>query len=106
MGPIGPAGPQGPAGGVSGHQIVSQVYPLVPTNIGAFATITGSASCPAGKVAIGGGYDGLNTEAWFMFNYASYPSSANTWTVSLKNRDSGPKMAVQIRVFVVCAVAQ
>ena len=54
----------------------------------AFASLTGSATCPAGKIAIAGGYEGYG-DAWFMYHYASYPSAPNTWTVSLKNRDSG-----------------
>jgi hypothetical protein len=107
MGPIGPMGPMGPEGpaGVSGFQVVSALSPTIPTNVAAFATVTGSATCPAGKVAVAGGYEGMG-DAWFMYHYASYPSSPNTWTVSLKNRDSGSKLNVQLRVFVLCAAAQ
>ena len=103
-GPQGATGPQGPAGtGVSGHEIVSQLFPAVPTNQAAFAVLTGSVSCPTGKIAVGGGWDGMNTEAWYMYPFQTYPSAANTWTVSLKNRDSGAKLAVQMRVYVICA---
>ena len=104
MGPMGPMGPRGPAG-VSGYEVVSTLWPATPQNVGSFATLTGSASCPAGKIAISGGYEGMG-DAWFMYHYASYPSAPNTWTVSLKNRDSGTKFQVQMRVFVLCAVAQ
>lgn len=107
MGPYGPAGPMGPAGpaGVSGHEIVSATAFPAPTNVASFASVTASATCPAGKVVVGGGYEGSG-DAWFMYNYASYPSSLSTWTVSLKNRDSGTKFQVQLRVFAVCAAAQ
>jgi hypothetical protein len=97
-------GPAGPAG-VSGFEVVSALSPANPQNVGAFASLTGSASCPAGKIAIAGGYEGMG-DAWFMYHYASYPSSPNTWTVSLKNRDSGSKLQVQLRVYVLCAAAQ
>ena len=114
QGPIGPAGPTGatgptgPAGpaGVSGFEVVSALAFPVPTNVGGFASVTASATCPVGKVAVAGGYDGMGTEAWFMYFYASYPSAPNTWTVSLKNRDSGAKQAVQVRVYALCANAQ
>jgi hypothetical protein len=84
-------------------EVVSALQPANPTSVAGFGTFTGSASCPAGKVAVAGGYDGLNTEAWFMYHYASYPSAPDTWTVKLKNRDAGGKSNVQIRVYVVCA---
>ena len=104
MGPMGPIGPTGPAG-VSGYEVVSVLTPATPQNVASFASVVGSASCPAGKIAIAGGYEGLG-DAWFMYHYASYPSSPSTWTVSLKNRDSGTKFQVQMRVFVLCAAAR
>jgi hypothetical protein len=89
-------------------EVVSALQPANPTSVAGFGTFTGSASCPAGKVAVAGGYDGLGSsspvnDSWFMFHYASYPSAPDTWTVKLKNRDAGGKSGVQIRVYVVCA---
>ena len=103
-GPMGPMGPMGPAG-VSGLQVVSAYAFPVPTNVAAFASATATATCPAGKVAIGGGFEGSG-DAWFMYLYASYPSAPNAWTVSLKNRDTSAKNSVQVRVYAVCAAAQ
>ena len=54
---------------------------------------------------MGGGYEGSG-DAWLMYQTATYPSSANSWTVSLKNRETGSKFQVQVRVYAVCAAAQ
>lgn len=53
-GPTGPAGPAGPQGasGVSGYEFISQVVVSVPAG----TTLNNALSCPAGKVATGGGY--------------------------------------------------
>ena len=90
---------------MSGYEVVSALSPAAPVNVGGFASLSGSATCPAGKIAIAGGYEGYG-DSWFMHHYASFPSAPNTWTVSLKNRDSGSKFNVQMKVFVLCAAAQ
>src|SRR5262245_4603808 len=55
QGPRGPTGPQGPPGppGVANlnHQVVTKEQSLSP-----FRGYTGEVRCPAGKLAVGGGY--------------------------------------------------
>jgi hypothetical protein len=117
IGPAGPGGPQGPAGpagaaGVSGYEVVWQPYPAAPQNVAALTTITGSATCPAGKVAIGGGFETVTDGSYRMPHIGSFPSASvaggtlDRWNVSLRNVDTLAKSNVQIRVYALCASAQ
>ena len=79
-GPAGPAGARGPAG-VSGFQLVTDS-----------ATFSGngmqtlSVSCPAGKVALGGGM----RSAALVTMSSSYPSAdSTTWTVAFARSGKG-----------------
>ncbi|MEO5896703.1 MAG: IPT/TIG domain-containing protein [Vicinamibacterales bacterium] len=99
MGLSGPAGPQGPAG-VSGYEVVSALSPVVP--VGQFALYTATASCPAGKHAIAGGYEAFGGGR-LMVPYASLPSTLQTWRVSLRNPDVTDQANVSVRVYVICA---
>ena len=86
-GPQGVPGPQGPAGddGVSGWQIV-----LGPSGA------TSSATCPSGKVVVGGGYRRASgTLATSV--YENYAVNSTTWIV--RNAGSGAINAQAICVF-------
>jgi hypothetical protein len=84
-GPEGPTGPTGPQGvpGSSGSTLVNGTPVSSPAGAPKGTTVTATASCPAGKVLLGGGgqvtTDDPQPERATM--QASYPSSADTWTV-------------------------
>lgn len=101
VGPEGPAGPAGPAG-VTGLQIVSVLTPNPPSTVWSFGTITGTATCPMGKQALGGGFESLGNAA-LMLPIGSYPVSGSSWQVRLRNTGSTSLSTVQMRVFVICA---
>lgn len=101
VGPIGPAGPQGPAG-VSGYEVVSEVSPIAGSiSVAGFAGYTATASCPAGKHAIGGGYEAFGGGR-FMLPYASLPATPQAWRVNLLNPEAASQTNVSVRVYVVC----
>ena len=102
MGSSGPAGPQGPAG-VSGYEVVSETSPVIGSvSVGQFALYSATATCPAGKRAIAGGYEAFGG-ARLMLPYASMPSTTQTWRVSLRNPDVTDQANVSVRVYVICA---
>ena len=107
MGPQGPQGSQGPQGApapIAGLETVSALaFPSGPANVAGLAILTTDATCPTGKVVVGGGFEGLTDSALQMHHVASYPSSPNTWTVKLKNRETLAKSAVQVRAYALCA---
>ena len=76
-------GPQGPAGGVSGYQIVTSTF-----SVNFLQTNDGTASCPAGKVVVGGG---VQTGQFDFRQYDdnvqdSFPSDGGTsWTARVYN---------------------
>jgi hypothetical protein len=82
-GATGPQGPQGPAGGVSGYQIVTSTF-----SVNFLQTNDGTASCPAGKVVVGGG---VQTGQFDFRQYDdnvqdSFPSDGGTsWTARVYN---------------------
>ena len=75
VGAVGPAGPTGPAG-ASGYELVT-VAGASNTN----ATKTTNAPCPAGKVAVGGGYLITGATAGLEVTYNA-TSAANNWRVT------------------------
>jgi hypothetical protein len=54
-GPQGPVGPEGPAGGLAGREVMVFEF-TVPSSTAEF-TYVATATCPAGKVVLGGGYE-------------------------------------------------
>jgi hypothetical protein len=92
-----PQGPQGPAGGVSGYQVVSSYF-----SINFLQTMDGMASCPAGKVVVGGG--GVQTGQLDFRQYDdnvqdSFPSDGGTsWTVRVYNGLS----PLNVLVYAIC----
>jgi hypothetical protein len=101
-GPVGPTGPQGPAGpAIAGLEIVSASSVIDDTNP---KTVT--ATCPTGKILLGGGAQitnsaGNNNIALF----ASYPSATDTWTGTGVATD--PNVGTwSLSAHAICAVVQ
>lgn len=103
QGPTGLQGPAGPAGppGVSGYEIVTALSP-VATVVG-FGTFAMTATCPAGKHAIAGGYESLG-DAIKLTPVASHPVTFDTWRVVLRSPQVTQTPNAQVRVYVVCAL--
>jgi hypothetical protein len=106
QGPVGPQGPQGPAG-VSGFSQVTGA----PVLISPRAQTTGTATCPEGAVALGGGYEVVvqsnakDRDPELSHGpqvLASYPAG-QSWVVTLANPDS--RYTISLRVHATCATA-
>jgi hypothetical protein len=102
MGLMGPLGPQG-LPGISGFEIVSTPVTLV--SVPGNSTTTLTATCPAGKNVIGGGYE--STQA-ALGNYAlhpvsMFPSAADTWRVTLRVSGINNAVTITFRVYAICA---
>ncbi|CAN5721743.1 hypothetical protein BH23GEM9_BH23GEM9_12770 [soil metagenome] len=87
-GPIGPQGPQddaGPAGnnGFSGLERIVQAYVLSPSEQNTYISIY--VPCPAGKVAIGGGFFNSGLRADLVF-FGSGPEDT-TWGAPFRQAD-------------------
>ena len=99
MGLTGATGPTGPAGtGATGFQRV------VGTATATDATVpkTATATCPAGKVAVGGGYVAATaTEVGELTVFANRSTSDTVWSVSA-TVDSGPNLLWSLQAFAVC----
>lgn len=104
MGPIGPMGPAGPQGvpGVSGYEVVAT--PVVSVTVNGNQTTTLSAACPAGKIAVGGGFDYSGNVAPIT-PVASFPAAADTWRVMVRLSQVSAA-SFQGRVFAICAAAR
>jgi hypothetical protein len=100
MGPTGATGPQGVQGpaGVSGHERVEG--PSTPTDSGAIKSA--SATCPAGKVLIGGGYALTETTAAITVQLNG-PDIGQTWTVQALRTSGSEDWG--LRAFALCAWA-
>jgi hypothetical protein len=101
LGPIGPAGPQG-AAGVSGLEVV--VSALTTVSINGNQTTALMATCPVGKVAIGGGFDYSGNVAP-VTPVASFPAAADTWRVMIRLSQIAAA-TFQGRAYAICAAAR
>lgn len=84
-----------PAAAISDVKIASysasiDVRPGQPTSV--------SASCKAGEQMVGGGFGASNIFEYDAFVEASYPSSANTWTVT---GGHSPEFQLEVEVYCV-----
>jgi hypothetical protein len=100
QGPAGPAGPQGPKGsagpaGISATQIVTV------TSQGSAGQKTTTAACPAGDVALSGGFSaqGSVTQS-YRSDAAGDPSGDSAWTASQSSGSSG-----SLTVYVYCVAS-
>ena len=92
-GPTGPAGPAGPTGapGLSGVQVVTADATVNPSTFGGVP-----ATCPAGKVPIGGGVNTANLN----FNITTSRPEGNGWGGRAYNSGGA---ALSMTTYAVCA---
>ena len=105
QGPIGPAGPQGvagPSGPLSGRVTITAQGTAPSNSIG-----TASATCPAGKKVLGGGFTGLTGNTTHVSHSSPRPTptgvSDTAWEVTLHNGDAFPLV---FTVYAICANAE
>jgi hypothetical protein len=98
QGPIGPAGPAGADGGLAGYQIVTA--PSVPIAASDFA-VSGSASCPAGKLAVGGGLTVADPEGEVVLTESRPAAGGADWVVTVLNYGADNS----ITPYAICAAA-
>ncbi len=111
-GPTGPQGPRGYAGypgptgapGVSGYEVVVAHFDTADNN----GQTSGYAWCPAGKVAVGGGYNSADPPTFATaYAYQNNPIVAggqSGWQAHLVRTDGGAG-DWQFAVFVICVRA-
>jgi Collagen triple helix repeat (20 copies) len=87
VGPAGPEGPVGPAGadgGLAGYQIVTGTQVSFTDED---FWVSASATCPQGKVAIGGGasYGVSEVDVFIVQSYPSSSDESYTWNLTVAN---------------------
>jgi hypothetical protein len=97
-GPQGPQGAKGDPGGVAGYVIASSVVSLDP----GFED-TGTAVCPTGKVAVGGGVKAADPR--FLFMLESYPSADGSGWSGTAGEFSDVGASTTFTVYAVCVVS-
>jgi len=107
QGPMGLMGPLGPQGlpGISGFVIAST--PFAAVTVAGNSTTTMSASCPAGKNVIGGGYESSQTGGtnYALHPVSMFPSAADTWRVTLRVSGINNAVTITFRVYAICAAS-
>jgi hypothetical protein len=130
-GPVGPAGPAGPAG-TKGASGVASSSVVEGTAVGSIAdpstgtTTTATASCPAGRVLLGGGGQvtdvapGAGSKAAASSSttgtaitggtgvalFSSYPATAKTWkAVGVVTGPLQAGMAMSVQAYVICGTS-
>jgi len=98
QGPQGPQGPKGDPGGVAGYVIVSSVVSLDP----GFED-TGTAACPTGKVAVGGGVKAADPTVLFMLE--SYPGANGSGWSGTAGEFNDAGASTTFTVFAVCVIS-
>ncbi|MBA3384847.1 MAG: hypothetical protein H0T20_09370 [Actinobacteria bacterium] len=101
--PAGAAGPAGPAGaqGAPGTSGLQTVFTTSPINSSTTRTLT--ATCPSGKVALGGGVAVTPTTATEVAITASYLANSTTWTASAQEVNT-QAVSWGLNVVVICAL--
>jgi hypothetical protein len=88
--------------------VLAPVASTSPDNPGAGDTLSVTATCPAGKKVLGGGFtyslsNASRTDR--VAPVASYPSAANAWTATIRvNAGLGGGVSATLSVYVVCTV--
>jgi len=109
MGPLGPAGPQGVAGanGVSGvEKLIGDTGAL---QLGAAISSSIVVACPAGKRPVGGGHELVSISSQQLNVTSSAPYDNNGvvgWRVAFRNGTTNSMANVQVKAYVICAIAQ
>jgi hypothetical protein len=98
QGPAGQEGPKGDPGGVIGYGIVSSVVSLDP----GFED-TGTAECPTGEVAFGGGVKADDPTVLNMIE--SYPTANGSGWSGTAGEFSGAGASTTFTVYAVCVVS-
>jgi hypothetical protein len=109
VGPAGPAGPAGAAGanGVAGVQIVNTAVSQ-SSSTNEDVLVAAVATCPAGKVVIGGGgkidtsNSAINSD---VVMFRSYPATATTWHASAVITGGFSNRTVTVTSYAICATA-
>jgi Collagen triple helix repeat (20 copies) len=98
-GPTGPQGPAGPAGaGVAGYEIVAGTASLDDENDKSV-----SASCPTGKVIVGGGFQVSNvSDSDQVVILSSYPD-ANGWVAVGTIANTAGDTSYSLQAYAICA---
>jgi hypothetical protein len=97
QGLAGPAGAMGPAGpsGFSGYEVATQAMSLPVGGLTTFAT------CPSGKIAIGGGFGRIPDRGEVIVResrpYAEF--GPRYWALGFRNTTTGP---ISVDVYAVC----
>ncbi len=96
-GPQGPAGPQGPKGdaGAAGLSAVEVVTSSASAAAGAFGG--DSATCPNGKIVLGGGVSSANVDVYVT---ASQPIGTTAWSGRVYNASAA---SASVTTYAVCA---
>jgi hypothetical protein len=98
-GPAGPAGPQGPPG-ISGYQVIQQLD--VTSKNWQVRTV----SCPAGKVAIGGGAEALGQFAVLNRTGPAVSPDGSSWSgwVAVGHSETPGASRIGLSLWVACAM--
>jgi hypothetical protein len=96
QGPQGAQGPKGDPGGLAGYEIVASA----PQTVTASNLSVGTANCPAGKVAVGGGVKVADPTNVFVVD--TYPNAdGGGWTATVANAGASDSTYT---VYAVCAL--
>jgi hypothetical protein len=100
-GATGPTGPQGPPGSgvVSAWEIITATQTFTLTNAG---PVTVTASCPATKHILGGGFSFSSGNPTSVTNQ-SFPSNSTTWTATFTTASGAPVPLTAI-TYAICAI--
>ena len=91
VGPQGPAGPAGPGGGIAGYEVVEGTEREIPAG----GTNEVFASCPSGKVAIGGGFSAGQR---LVHSFHEAPRLAGRdWVAHVMNSAGAPRVCACVR---------
>jgi hypothetical protein len=95
-GPDGAVGPPGPPSGVSGRaEVQAPEVQIAPTALG-----LSTATCPPGKVVVGGGWDSSRIRSESIHVIESKPLSATSWFVFARN--DNPYIPLGLSAWAIC----
>jgi hypothetical protein len=99
----GDASAMGPTGSVLSNLEIVSVQGNVPASTTqGYGQLTLTATCPAGKKVIGGGFAVTGDLPGGAYAYQSLPSASGSWTAAINNTFVNPQTAT---VYATCALA-